>query len=73
MAAVTGGDVTLSGGTTEPVYVAGRTVSASYFDVFGMRAALGRTFASDEGQPDKALVVVLSHRLWASQFGSDPR
>lgn len=71
MAAVTGGGVTLSGGTTEPVYVDGRTVSASYFDVFGMRAAVGRTFAPDEDQPAEAHVVILSHRLWASQFGSD--
>lgn len=71
MAAVTGGGVTLSGGSTEPVYVDGRTVSASYFDVFGIRAAVGRTFAPDEDQPAKAHVVILSHRLWASQFGSD--
>jgi putative ABC transport system permease protein len=72
MAAVTGGGVTLSGAASGAVYVNGRTVSASYFDVFEMRAALGRTFASDEDQPAKAHVVVLSHRLWASQFGSDP-
>jgi putative ABC transport system permease protein len=72
MAAVTGGGVTLSGLTTEPIYVNGRMVSASYFNVFGMRAALGRTFAPDEDQPAKAHVVVLSHRLWAVQFGSDP-
>ncbi len=72
MAAVTGGSVTLSGITPDPVYVRGRTVSASYFDVFGMRAALGRTFAPDEGQPTRNRVVVLSHRLWRSTFGSDP-
>ncbi len=30
MAAVTGGDVTVGGGTAEPVFAAGRTVSASY-------------------------------------------
>jgi ABC-type antimicrobial peptide transport system permease subunit len=71
MAAVTGGGMTLSGGSTEPVYVDGRTVSASYFDVFGIRAAVGRTFAPDEDQPAKPHVVILSHRLWASQFGSD--
>jgi putative ABC transport system permease protein len=49
MAAVTGGGVTLSGGSTEPVYVDGRTVSASYFDVFGIRAAVGRTFRTRRG------------------------
>src|SRR2546428_2726159 len=57
VAAVTGGGVTLSAGTTEPVYVDGRTVSASYFEVFGMRAAVGRTFARDEDQPANAHVV----------------
>ena len=72
MAAITGGVVTLSGGDREPVHVSGRTVSASYFDVFQMRAALGRTFAPDEGRATKSNVVVLSHRLWVSQFSSDP-
>jgi len=39
--------------------------------VFGLRAALGRTFAPEDDDPDRPRVVVLSHRLWASQFGSD--
>jgi putative ABC transport system permease protein len=72
MAAVTGGTATLSGVTADPVYVRGRTVSASYFDVFGMRAALGRTFAPDEDRPARNRVVLLSDRLWQSTFGSDP-
>jgi hypothetical protein len=50
------------------VFVDGRVLSVSYFDVFGIRAALGRTFARDEDQPAQAHVVVLSHRLWATQF-----
>ncbi len=72
MAAVTGGSVTLSDGTREPIYVQGRNVSASYFDVLGIRAALGRTFRPEEDHPANNRVVVLSHRLWASHFGSDP-
>ena len=72
MAAVTGGGGTLSDAIREPVYVRGRTVSASYFDVFGMRAVLGRTFAPSEDHSTRNNVVVLSHRLWVSQFGSDP-
>ena len=55
-----------------PVYVNGSTVSPSYFDVFGLRAALGRTFAPDEDQPGRDRVVVLSHRLWSSRFSADP-
>jgi predicted permease len=72
MAAMTGGGAALRRDGDTSVYVEGERVSASYFDVFGLRAALGRTFAPDEEQPAKSHVVVISHRLWASQFGSDP-
>ena len=70
-AAVSWGSVTVSDGP-QPIYVEGALVSPSYFDVFGLRAALGRSFASDEDQPGRQHVVVISHRLWVSQFGSDP-
>jgi putative ABC transport system permease protein len=72
MAAQTGGAVTLSGGT-EPVLLHAARVSAPFFSILGIKAALGRTFAPDEDQPGKEQVVVLSHRLWASRFGSDPQ
>ena len=48
-------------------------VSAHYFDIFGIQAVLGRTFAADEDQPGKEHVVVLSHAIWESQFGADPK
>jgi putative ABC transport system permease protein len=70
LAAVTGSSVTLSG-LGEPTLLRGGRVSASYFDVFGIKAALGRTFQPGEDQPGKEHVVVLSHRLWVSQFGLD--
>ncbi|HMF60266.1 MAG TPA: ABC transporter permease [Vicinamibacterales bacterium] len=70
LAAQTGGSMTLSA-ISEPMLVRGSRVSASYFDVFQVKPALGRTFAPDEDQPGKEHVVVLSHRLWASQFGSN--
>jgi putative ABC transport system permease protein len=73
MAAVRyGGSVTLTG-SGEPVELAASSVSAPYFDIFGVRAALGRTFASDEDQAGKSQVVILSHRLWQSRFGADPQ
>jgi putative ABC transport system permease protein len=72
MAAVRfGGSVTLTG-AGEPVELAATGVSAPYFDIFKVRAALGRTFASDEDQSGKSQVVILSHRLWQSRFGADP-
>ena len=71
MAAQTGGSVTLTG-VTEPVRLRGSRVSSHYFDIFGIKATLGRTFAADEDQLGKHRVAVLSHALWASQFGADP-
>jgi putative ABC transport system permease protein len=71
MAAQTGGAVTLTG-RAEPLQLRGSRVSAHYFDVFGMKAVLGRTFAADEDQLGKEHVAVLSHILWESQFGADP-
>jgi putative ABC transport system permease protein len=73
MAAVRfGGSATLTG-AGEPVELAASGVSAPYFDIFGVRAALGRTFAADEDQAGKSQVVILSHRLWQSRFGADPK
>ena len=71
MAAVAGGGVTMSGGS-EPVQIPGQRVSAGYFDVFGARAALGRTFGADEDQPGKDKVAVITYRLWQRQFAGDP-
>ncbi len=48
-------------------------VSASYFKVFGVGAALGRTFAPSEDEVGKDQEVVLSNRIWQSQFGGDPK
>ena len=70
MAAQTGGSVTLSG-VSEPVQLRGARVSPHYFDIFGIKPVLGRTFAPDEDQLGKGDVAVLSHRLWETQFGAD--
>jgi len=71
MTASTGGSLTLTG-LGEPVLLRAGRVSAGYFDVFAVKPFLGRTFAADEDTPGKEHVVVLSHRLWSAQFGSDP-
>ncbi len=53
--------------------VLSQVVTGNYFDVLGMKPALGRTFLPDE---DATLgsrpVVVLSHGLWQRRFGGDP-
>ncbi|HUE24228.1 MAG TPA: ABC transporter permease [Bryobacteraceae bacterium] len=72
MAAINfGGSVTLTG-AGQPEELQGVRVSASYFDIFGVQAVLGRTFAPDEDQLGKSQVVILSHRLWQDRFGADP-
>ena len=71
MAAQTGAAVTLTGSDRPILLQAGR-VTWSFLDLFGAKLTLGRTFRSDEGQPGKDHVVVLSHRVWESRFGSDP-
>jgi predicted permease len=49
-------------------------VSGNYFAMLGVDAALGRTFAPDEGvEIDDAPVVILSHGLWQRSFGADPQ
>lgn len=70
MAARTGGSVALTG-VNKPVQLRGELMSAHGFDILGVHAVLGRTFAGDEDQPGKNRVAVLSHSLWESQFGSD--
>jgi predicted permease len=58
-----------SGG--EPEFLFGQIVTANYFDVLGVRPALGRGFLPDEDQ-HSVPVAVLSHGLWQRRFGSDP-
>src|SRR5215471_6732531 len=64
--------VTLTGsGSPEELNV--ERVSASYFKVLGVGAALGRTFAASENEVGNDLEVVLSNRIWRSRFGGDPK
>lgn len=56
----------------DPVRLAGARVSTDYFDVFGVKARLGRLFAPGEDQPGATPVVVLSYATWQTQFAGDP-
>ena len=71
MAATTGKAATLSG-RGDPRQLRLSLVSAPYFDILGTRPVLGRRFAPGEDTPGKDHVLVLSHRIWQSQFGGDP-
>lgn len=60
-----------TGEDLEPVF--GEEVTGNYFDVTGIRPALGRGFALDErNAAAPRLVAVLGHDLWRRRFGSDP-
>jgi len=72
MAAQSGGGATL-GGVSEPVQLRMGRVSARYFEIYGIKAALGRTFLPDEDQPGKDKIVIISNALWVSQFGQQKR
>jgi predicted permease len=53
--------------------VIGQVVSGNYFDVLGVRPALGRFFLPEEDRtPNTHPVIVISHGLWRRQFGADP-
>ena len=70
MAAQTWGSVTLTGSDV-PIELRDGKVSAPYFEIFGVKPMLGRTFASDDDELGKEHKVVLSNRVWQSRFGSD--
>jgi predicted permease len=64
--------VTWSGGA-EPRQLQGQMVSASYFDLLGLRPAAGRFFLPDEDtKPGGNNVAVLSYSLWTNKFGANP-
>ncbi len=52
-------------------YVHDGRVSAQYFDVLGIRPALGRVFSKDEDRPHGPPAVILSYGLWHSLFGGN--
>jgi putative ABC transport system permease protein len=50
----------------------GNAVSTGFFDVLGVKAALGRTFQPGEDRAGRNQVIVLKHSLWQRRFGADP-
>ena len=59
------------GGTNERLW--GYVVSGNYFDVLGVKPALGRTFTTEEDRtPNSHPVVVLSYGSWQRRFSGDP-
>src|SRR5215210_596886 len=61
----------LTGGE-EPERLQGRDISASFFDVLGVKPALGRTFLPEEDHANSNRTCILSYGLWQRRFGGDP-
>ncbi|MEW5927749.1 MAG: ABC transporter permease [Gemmatimonadota bacterium] len=65
-------DVALRAGDN-PDAVLASYVSGNYFEVLGVRSALGRAITADEDRPGApAAVAVLGDHLWRTRFGADP-
>jgi len=60
-------DADLAGAGT-PVHVPAASVTSEFFETFGVKPVLGRTFLSAGG----AEGVVISESLWREQFSGDP-
>jgi predicted permease len=59
-------------GRGDPVQIPMWIVSGNFFDVLGVRPALGRTITTAEDVPNSQPTVTISHALWRDRFGSDP-
>src|SRR6185437_10210938 len=58
----------------QPELVSAELVSGNYFDVLGVKPAMGRLLVqSDDEVQERNPVVVLSFGYWQRRFGSDPR
>jgi putative ABC transport system permease protein len=58
-------------GRGEPLPVLGRWVTGRFFDVLGVRPALGRTFQPEDDGAAAPRVVILADAFWRSHLGAD--
>jgi putative ABC transport system permease protein len=59
-------------GDGEPLLIDGAQVNPRFFEVFGLRPAVGRFFRPEEDIDGQDRVVVLSWGLWQSRWSGDP-
>jgi putative ABC transport system permease protein len=56
----------------EPENLATGFAAPGFFDLLGVKPAIGRTFRSDEYDVGHNAAVIISHSLWTRRFGRDP-
>ena len=61
----------LTGGQL-PERVETALISPGAFELLGVKAGLGRTFLSEEAEPGRNRVALLSYGFWERRFGGDP-
>ncbi len=59
-------------GHGDPDRVRAAVVSANYFELFGVKPLLGRTFLPDDDTLGAPPVLIISYDYWKTNFGSDP-
>ncbi len=69
--AISRSDFNYAGGDL-PVRLQAAAVTRQFFDVFGVRPRLGRTFYPEEDLPNRNREAILSDGLWRGLFGADP-
>jgi predicted permease len=50
----------------------GQVVTSNHFTMLGVQPALGRLLVASDDDPGVGRVVVIAHRMWQREFGSDP-
>lgn len=71
LAAVQRASMVLTGGD-DPQRIPVGGVSAAFFPLLGVQAAVGRLFSAEADAPGATAVVVLGHGFWQRRFGGDP-
>jgi putative ABC transport system permease protein len=59
-------------GRGEPERVQTGVVSHDFFEAFGIKPIVGRTFRAEDDNPGADAVLILSYPYWKSRFGGDP-
>ena len=50
----------------------GEVVTGNYFQLLGVKPALGRTLTPDDDRPGATRAIALSHRIWVRDYAADP-
>lgn len=60
-------------GSVDPVRIVWVGITANFLPMLGVTPQLGRNFSANEDRPGGPAVIMLSNRIWRSQFQADPK